>query len=158
MTMVWIGVGMIVVGYLMISFMGLSAKEHEQGKEYTTSDNIGGFLLVAGAVITAAFGLWELVRFLWGKGSQFFYGADASYAHLSFWDECAYACAGAAVFFFLSMMTELRAEAQYRKWRHHDHAKARRIRGQLKSYVGIHYYAGILVLLVTFGCVLAKTL
>lgn len=155
---IWIGLGMIAVGYLMITFMGLSSEEAEKGKEYTRSDTIGSYLLVLGSAVFTAFGLFALGRFLWQKASQLFYGADLVYAHVSFWEQCSYACAGAAVFFFLSMLTEWRAEAQYRRWRHSDHAKARRIRGQLKSYVRVHYRAGLLVLLATFGCVLAKTL
>lgn len=158
MTMVWIGVGMLVIGYIVLTYMGLTPDEAKQGKPYTRSDNLATLMMVTGAILIAAFGMWELGCFLWGKGTQLFYGASASYAHLTFWEECSYACAGAAVFFFLSIMAEWRAELQYRKWRHHDHAKARRIRGQMKSYVGIHYRAGILLLLATLGCAIAKTL
>jgi hypothetical protein len=158
MTMVYVGLAMLLIGWFMISFFGVSADDFEKGKPYEASDTVASFLMVIGAIVTAAFGSIALVRYLWKETSSLFYGADSAYAQMSLWTQCQTACGLAATLFFLSMMVSFHTEAQFRKTRRFNHAKARVIRARWVWYAGLLYSGGMLVLAATVGLLIAKSL
>jgi hypothetical protein len=158
MTMVYVGLAMLLVGWFMISFFGVSAEDFEKGKPYAPIDTVASFLMVIGGVITAAFGTIAAVRYVWKEASGLFYGADSTYAHMSLWAQCEAGCGAAAALFFLSMVTSFHMEGQYRRQRKLNHAKARRIRDRWDWYAGLLYSGGTLVLAATVGIMITKTL
>lgn len=154
MLMVYFGVAMIALGYFVLTFFGVSSADHEKGADFTISDTIASVAMIIGFAIVSVYGLIALGKWLW----SLFYQSASTYAHVSIWQHCQQASAAAGIFFFLSMMTTLRAEAQHRKWRSRDPVKAGRIRGSLQSYAVVHYRAGLCMLAAAVCVAVAKTL
>jgi hypothetical protein len=158
MTVLYIGIALLAVGWIMLTTMGVSSEEYEKGTPYTKSDNIAGYLMILGVILVVWFGITKFARFAWDWLLSLFYGADSTYGQLTFWDHCQMGCAGAAVLFFLSLATAFHAEGQFRRVRNHNHAKAARIRDSWKRYAGWLHNGGLLVLCAVVGSAIYKTL
>lgn len=156
--MVYVGLAMLVAGWFMVSFMGVSAKEFEDGKPYSRTDTVASFMMVIGGVLASAFGVILIIRYLWKEGMSLFYGADSVYAQMTLWGQCQISCGFAASMFFLSMLTAFHCEAQFRKLRKLNHENALRFRNRWHWYAGLFYSGGMLVLAATVGLVITKTL
>lgn len=155
--MLYAGIGMFVLGFVMLQFFGVSSEEHEKGEDYTVSDAVGGLLLYGGAIVVVGYGLWFGGGWLIQKLGQLFYGAESGYV-VSLPDACSQASGVAAAFFLLSILILFKGEDKYRELRRRDFAKARRIRASYNFYASLWQSAGMVVLLITVGVFIYKSL
>lgn len=153
--MLYAGMGMMLLGWVLLQFFGVSQEDRSKGKDFTRSDTIGSFLLVGGLGTIVGYGCWNGGLYLAGKTEQLFYGAGSGYV-VSLMECCAQACAGAAVLFFLSLMTLFKGESKYREFQRSDFARARRLRASFNFYATILFRVAFLVLVVTVGVFVVK--
>ena len=143
--MFYYGLGMLVIGYILLNFYGITPEEHKQGKSFTTSDTVASILIIGGLCVVVGHLLWWLGQLLLGWTQQLFYGVGAAYAETPM-ERCALLSFGAALFFTLALMLAFRAEGQYRQYRRTDHAKARRIQARHNYYAGVFHMVGKVML------------
>lgn len=154
--MLYAGLGMIIVGWIVLTFFGITIQERRNGKDYTASDSCGAFLMTGGICISACYCLWMSGSWLVEKLSQVFYGVRLDYV-TSLPETCAQACVGAALLFFLSMMTTFKGALKYEEYRRHDFARARRVRATFNFYAAAMYRCGLVVLFITIVAFAVKS-
>lgn len=153
--MLYAGIGMVVIGWVLLHYFGVSYDQAQAGEEYTKTDTFGGFLLMAGFCLTGAWVVWHGGGWLLTKIEQVFYGVGEGYV-LTLAEACCQACVGAALLFFLSIMTLFKAEGKYREYQRNDFARARRVRASYNFYAASLYRCGLLVLITTLGVFVVK--
>lgn len=158
MMMLYVGVAMLAVGWLMLICFGVTSEEFEKGKPYTASDNLAGYLLVGGLICIVGGGSYALLRYGGAWFLSLFYDSGSSYAAMSVWAHCEIGALFAAVHFFFSLMAAFHAEGQFRRLRNHNHTKAAIARDTWKGYARRLCFTGQIFMAATVGFAIMKTL
>lgn len=146
--MFYIGLGMVLVGWILLHYFGISVQEQQEGKAYARSDTLGSFLMVIGMFIVGGYLLYWLGQMLFVGVQHVFYGVELAYAE-SPAQRAALLAFGSATLFMSSLMLCVRAESLFRFWRRTDHAQARRLKANYYYFAQVFHLAGRLALLVS---------